>query len=299
VAALAGRQHGVVSARQLAALGMAPNAIGRRVRTGRLHRLHRGVYAVGHLALTQRSRELAAVLACGPRALLSHRSAGCLWGLLPGRPPKIEVTAPRTGRPRDGLVVHRSRVVDRDDRAVIDAVPVTGVARTLVDLADVLTPSELARAVEQAEILRVFDLRALERTLARLPGRAGPHRLRRVLVDYAPDPAFTRSEAERRFLRLCAAHGLPHPAANLWIAGHEVDLYWADAAVAVEVDGAAYHRTARAFRQDRARDRALAAQGIQVTRVTWRDLEDETALAAELASIRAARLGFRPRPPTR
>ena len=152
------------------------------------------------------------------------------------------------------------------------AVPITSVARTLVDLADVLTEERLAKAVHQAEILRVFDLRAIEEALARVPGRSGRHRLARVLAAYQPEPHFLRSEAERRLKRLCEAHALPQPQFNVWVAGCEVDVYWPEARFALEVDGAATHHTRHAFHADRRRDRALAAEGIQVVRVTWPDL---------------------------
>jgi hypothetical protein len=182
--------------------------------------------------------------------------------------PRIEVTAPRGRRPRGGITVHRSRLIHPDDRAVVDCIPVTSVARTLVDLADVLSEPRLADALKEAEVLRLFDLTALEATLGRLPGRRGRHRLGRVLAEYSPEPRFTRTQIERRFLRLCAKHDLPLPDVNLWIAGHEVDFYWPDARLAIETDGAATHLTRRAFHEDRRRDRRLAALGIQVNRVS-------------------------------
>jgi very-short-patch-repair endonuclease/predicted transcriptional regulator of viral defense system len=289
VAALAGRQHGVVGLRQLLALGLSKNAISRRVATGGLHRLHRGVYAAGHIALTPRSRHLAAVLACGQGALLSHRSAAWLWGVLRFSS-KIEVTAVRPKVDRDGVTVHRSRRIHAADRAVVDAIPVTSVARTLVDLADVLSEARLADAVHEAEVLRLFDLRALEETLARVGGRRGRHRLRRILADWVDDPTFTRSEAERLLLDLIRTYGLPTPQVNVWVAGYEVDFFWPEANLVVELDGAATHHTRRAFHRDRERDRDLASHGIQVVRVTSRDLKaDGPALARQLAAILAQR----------
>jgi predicted transcriptional regulator of viral defense system len=195
VAALAAKQHGVVSATQLREAGLSAQAIWRRVRSQRLHRLYRGVYAVGHEALAPRGRYLAAVLACGREALLSHRAAGAIQGLLRSSG-VIEVTAARGCKPRAGIVVHRSRLIHRHDRDEVDGIPCTSVARTLVDLADLLTEERLAKAVHQAEVLRVFDLGALER--ARAPGRRGNHRLERVLAAYRPEPELIRSEAERR-----------------------------------------------------------------------------------------------------
>jgi hypothetical protein len=261
------------------------------VESGFLHRLYRGVYAVGHLALSARSHELAAVMACGPRALLSHRSAGRLWGIVRSSSPRIEVTAPFGIKPKRGITLHSSRVLDDDqDRALIDAIPVTTLARTLVDLAEVLDEARLCDALNEAELLRLFDLPAVEATMTRLSGRRGRHRLRRVLAAYRPEGSFTRSEGERRVLALCRDHGLPAPQANAWLGAHEVDLYWADAELALEFDGREVHGTTQSFYEDRRRDRALAARGIQVTRVTERDLENAAGLARELKQIRADRL---------
>jgi hypothetical protein len=285
--ALAGRQHGVVSKRQLGELGFTKDAVRRRVERKQLLGLHDGVFAVGHAALTVDSRRLAAVLACGPKALLSHRAAASAQGLLSSSP-QFDVTVPRGTRPKPGIVIHRSRLIHPEDRSTVRGIPVTSVARTLVDLADVLSEERLAKSVHEAEVLRVLDLHAIERTLARLPGRTGRHRLRRVLVAYRPDPHFTRSRAERRFLALCERHDLPAPHTNLWIAGYEVDAYWPDMKLAVEIDGGEAHHTRAAFHEDRTRDRRLAAEGIQVVRVTWPDFDGEARLAAELRAIRAA-----------
>jgi very-short-patch-repair endonuclease len=265
---------------QLLDAGLSRDAIDIRARSGRLHRLYRGVYAVGHTALTQRSRELAAVLSCGRDAVLGHRSAGARLGLVRS-PAWIEVTAPRACKPRAGVVVHRSRRLHPEEREVVEGIPVTSIARTLVDLAEVLDERRLAQAVQEAEVRGSFDLHAIERTLSPVPGRSGRHRLRRVLRAYQPR-AFTRSEAERRFLSLCRRHGLPTPRANAVVEGYEVDFLWAEAGLAVEVDGAAFHHTRTAFHADRRRDRGLAAVGIQVVRVTWRDLEDSAQVAADL-----------------
>jgi hypothetical protein len=287
VAALAARQHGVVRLDQLYAAGLDKDAVARRVAAGWLHRLSRGVYAVGHLALTPRSYQLAAVFAYWPGALLSHRSAAALWGIL-RYAPRIEVTAPRPCRPRAGILLHRSRLIHEEDRAVVERIPVTSVARTIVDLAE--GPERyLAAAVREAEVRQLFDLRAIDRTLERLPGRRGRHRMRRVLASYRPDSAFTRSGAERRFLEVCRDYGLPAPQANLWIAEFEVDFYWPDARLAVELDSPTFHMTAHAFHADRRRDRMLAAQGIQVVRVTLEDLKKPKELATQLARTRARR----------
>jgi very-short-patch-repair endonuclease len=288
LATLAGRQHGVVSRAKLLALGLTKDALRRRVERRRLLRVREGVYAVGHEGLTDDSRRLAAVLACGPDALLSHRAAAELHGLLSSSP-QFDVTVPRHARARAGVAVHRSRSITPADRALIRRIPVTTIARTLVDLADVLDDQRLARAVHEADVRRVFDLRAIERVQERVPGRQGRHRLTRVLAAYRPEPRFTRSRAERRLLELCERHGLPKPQTNIVIAGHEVDAYWADADLVVEVDGREAHLTRRSFREDRARDRRLSTLGIQVVRITWPDLDDGAALASELEQIRQGR----------
>ena len=172
----------------------------------------------------------------------------------------------------------------------MDRIPVTSPARTLVDLAEVLSERRLADAVHEAEVQRVFDLGEIERVLNGVAGRRGRHKLRRVIAEYDGGPPVTRSDAERVFLRLCADHAIPTPQSNVSIGGYEVDFYWHDARIVVEVDGGATHFTRKAFHEDRRRDRALAALGIQVLRVTWRDLQTGGAgLAREVARVLLAR----------
>ncbi|MBN1528872.1 MAG: type IV toxin-antitoxin system AbiEi family antitoxin domain-containing protein [Thermoleophilaceae bacterium] len=281
MAELAGRQHGVVSIRQLRALGASKDAVSRRVAAGRLHRVHRRVYAVGHTAPTWDARCLAAVMSFGSEALLTHRAAAHRWLLVSGTP-AIEITAPRGCAPREGIVVHRSRAVAPEDRTVLDGIPVTTVARTLVDLAEVLTERRLADAVHQAEFHRVLDLNEIDAALGRVPGRASRHKLHRALASDDPPPA-SRNDGERLLHELCVQHGLPRPQANASVGGLEVDLYWPEAGLVVELDGRDAHMTRRAFREDRRRDRALAARGIQVMRVT------DVAEAAEIRAVYAIR----------
>jgi very-short-patch-repair endonuclease len=271
----------VVSLAQLRELGLTRHQIEGRVATRRLRPLHRGVYAVGHEALTWRARLLAAVCACGPGALASHRAAGAIHGVLSFS--RIEVTVAHNARARRDIAVHRSRHIAAEDRTVVDAIPATSVARTLVDLADVLNERQLTRAVRQAELLKVLDLRAIEAALERVPGRIGRHRLRRVLVAYRPEPQLLRSKAERRIKQLCERHHLPQPQFNVQVSGHEVDAYWPEAKLALEFDGAETHYTRHAFHRDRRRDRALAVEGIQTVRVTWPDLD--AALAEQVREI--------------
>jgi very-short-patch-repair endonuclease len=187
------------------------------------------------------------------------------------------------------MIVHRSPVPE-DDRAVVDAIPVTSPARTLVDLAEVLSERRLADAVHEAEVQRVFDLTEIDRVLGRLAGRCGRHKLRRVIAAYDGGPPFTRNDAEKLFLSVCKDHAIPTPQSNVSVGGHEVDFYWPDARLVVETDGAATHLTRKAFHEDRRRDRALAALGIQVLRVTWRDLQIGGAgLAQEVERVLLAR----------
>jgi very-short-patch-repair endonuclease len=265
--------------------GLTKQGIRRRVEAGWLVRQYEGVYAVGHTALTDKSHLIAAVYACGEQALASHRAAGKLWGILrPAQP--IEVTAPRGCKPKEGITVHRTRLIHDEDRALIDAIPVTSLARTLVDLADVLPERQLANAVHEAEVLRLFDLKGLERVLERLPGRKGRHKLSRVLSAYRDVQPFTRSRAERHVFEMCEQQGLPAPQVNTWLGSEEVDFYWPDADLVLEFDGDV-HRTTRAFYADRERDRSLAAQGIHVVRATDRD--DPRALAKQLRTILSVR----------
>jgi putative AbiEi antitoxin of type IV toxin-antitoxin system/uncharacterized protein DUF559 len=286
VQAHAGRQHGVVTRKQLREAGLSRREIERRVEAGWLVRQYEGVYAVGHTALTRHSHLIAAVYACGEEALGSHRAAASLWGILRGTQP-IEVTAPRGRKPRDGFILHRSRLIHPEDRATIEGIPVTSLARTIVDLADVVREKRLADAVHEAEIKRLFDLNKVERVLERLPGRRGRHKLMRVLAAYREVQPFTRSRGERLVLGMCEEHWMPAPQVNTNIAGYEVDFYWPHAGLVLEFDGGAVHRTSKAFYEDRKRDRALAAQGIHVVRATDRD--DPSALAEELMKILSVR----------
>ena len=284
--ALAGKQHGIVRGEQMREAGLTKDGVRRRTEAGWLVRLYDGVYAVGHTALTDKSHLIAAVYACGPEALAGYRSAGAMWGVLRG-PQTIEVTAPRGRKPKRGMTVHRSRLIHEEDRALVDNIPVTSLARTLVDLADILPEKQLASAVHEAEVQRLFDLTQVRRVLERLPGRKGRHRLARVLSAYKDVQPFTRSRAERLVLEMCQDRGLPQPRTNTWIESQEVDFYWPEAQLALEFDGRAVHRTTKAFHEDRKRDRTLAARGIHVVRATAKDELPE--LAEELRTILSIR----------
>jgi hypothetical protein len=273
LAELAARQHGVVTLEQLRGLGLSTRGIHHRVAAGRLHRLHRAVYAVGHDDVSVDGRRIAAVLACGPRAVLSYRSAAAAWGLRPSARARWDVTTPRHGRRGlPGIELHEARSLSDDDVTTLRRIPITSVHRTLVDLAAVLPPDPLERAVHQAEVAGLLDVDAVHAVLARTTGRRGTGRLRAILAQPSPGP--TRSALEERFLRLCRGGGLPIPRLNAHvdIAGGtlvEVDALWPAQRVVVELDGAAAHHTRRAFHADRGRDAALAAEGYVVVRLTW------------------------------
>jgi len=285
LAALATTQHGVVAFGQLLALGVSRASIERRVRSGRLHPLHREVFAVGHRAVPGEGRWLAATLALGEGAVLSHTSAAALWGLRPSAGAAIHVTVPRIGgrARRAGLSVHRTRRLSNTETTTRGPIAVTTPARTLLDLAERLPQSDVDRAVDEAERLRLFDLVAVDAVLAANPGRRGATRLRRAVILHRPDARATRSELESRFLELCRREGLPSPRVNTLLHGLEVDFHWPHAALVAEVDGHAAHGTRAAFERDRARDVELATRGLRVVRFTYHQLTgDARAVAGAL-----------------
>jgi very-short-patch-repair endonuclease/predicted transcriptional regulator of viral defense system len=282
---LAARQHGVVALRQLVQLGLSTTAVRSRVAAGRLHRVYRGIYAVGHPILTVEGRYHAAVLSCGDAAALLHQSAGVLWGIHRTSRRLIDVTAPgRAGRLRDGIDAHRNQLTPADF-GTLDRIPCTTIARTLLDLADVLTPRRLERAVDQAEVLRLFDLRAVNEVLERANGRRGASKLRRVLAINTA-PALTKSDMEELLLAICDDYGIPRPRVNQHVEGEEVDFHWPREQVIVETDSDAYHGTKRRRRKDYRRSQRLELAGWHVLRFDWWQLRDE---AAEVAlTIQAA-----------
>ena len=286
---LAARQHGVVSWPQLMDAGVGRGAIEHRVRVGRLHRIHRGVFAVGHRPLTREARWMAAVLACGDGAGLSHACATAHWEIRPYTGTWIDVTVPTTaGRTRrDRIRLHRSSTLTADDVTTHRGIPVTTVARTLLDVAATLSEPALARTVEQSEIRRLFDLTKVETTLARNPNHPGAKQLRRALELYRDDE-FSRSELEKALLALCDGHGIPRPLVNHLAEGKEVDFFWPDRRLIVEADGRETHFTIAAYEGDRARDARLLTLGYRVMRFTERQVRRDAATVAErLAAVLA------------
>jgi very-short-patch-repair endonuclease len=282
--AIAARQHGVVSVADVAAAGIGRGGLAHRVANGRLRRLHRGVFLVGPLQAL-RTSEMAAVLAVG--GVLSHRSAASVLGI--GAPPaEVDVTLTRNARRRDGVRVHRTARLGPGDVWWRDGLPITSPARTLIDLAAVLTRVELARAVEEAQVRRLVTVAGLA---ARLADERGPAAaILRAELHRGHEPSLTRSEAEAAFLRLVREARLPHPETNVRIAGYEVDFLWRAQRLVVEVDGYAYHGTREAFERDRRKDAALQAHGLRTTRATYRQItEAPLALTASLAASLRAR----------
>lgn len=347
IAKLAEGQHGVVTRRQLLESGLTPRMIHGRLADARLRAVHRGIYLVGPAAPPPRARDMAAVLACGPGGVLSHRSAAALHGLLSppdsGDPVDVSITAGQSGAGRAGIRVHRVRSLEPADVTNIDGVPVTNALRTILDLAAVVpgrpdrerhgtgpgapgraphpqpsdesvagrgdrpserglvrgdalplprrTPPrgnahgqrpprasvasrELEHAVARAERMGLVELPDLEARIAERRRRPGTAVLRRLL-ERDGSPAMTRSRAEEAFLSLVRGSLLPQPAVNARVGAYEVDFLWREQGLAVEVDGFAFHASRDRFEGDRRRDAELAAGGILVIRVTWRQLTEE------------------------
>lgn len=282
---LASRQHGLVTRRQLIEAGVKGPAIAYRVRIGRLAAVHRGVYRSGPVTTTYH-REMAAVLACGKEAVLSHRSAGSLWGLLheASNEAPVDITTTGQRRPSRGdITIHRTRRLPVDERALRHGIPTTSAGRTLLDLASCIRGPRMERAVAKALRNGLVSVEDMGTLLDRHKGRRGIGFLRE-LVKTDEAPALTRSEAEVRFLKLMRRSGLPRPAVNTRLRGFEVDFLWRSHRLIVEIDGFAYHGGRAAFERDRNRDATLTAAGYRVVRITWRQLTRETeAVLARVA----------------
>lgn len=281
LASVAERQFGVVSRQQLRRLGLGETGIRERLRTKRLQRLHRGVYAVGHTALRVEAFRIAAVLACGPGAALSHAAAAAHLEIRNSAAVRIDVTVPvRSGRRNQkGIRLHRSGRLHPDEIMVHERIPTTTVARTLLDLADVLGDQALKRTVDEAEFRRLLDMTALIDTVQRNPGRRGA----KLMAAVGAEAELTRSVLEDRFLELVRRKGLPGPLVGAHVGGYEVDFYWPEARLVVELDGFAAHGTRARFESDRRRDRFLWRTGVQTIRLTASALRyDEEAIAADL-----------------
>ena len=290
IAALAAGQHGVVSRGQLLDAGITETMVKQRIARGQLVPLHRGVYAVGNAHLRPNGYRLAAVLAVGPGAVLSHRDAAALHGLRNGGGTRIDVSTPAERRSTERIRVHGRRRLDGADTTVVEGVPVTTVARTLVDLAEVVAADGLRKALSEAERQRTLDVTGIEEALGRLRGRRGRSvaKVRAALADLEQHGAtLTRSPLEDRLLPLLDAHDLPRPATNGYAEGYECDAVWRAQRLVVELDGWDAHKTRRAFQHDRTKANALTNAGWTVLRFTHADVvrrprETAAAIAAQL-----------------
>lgn len=284
VAALAGRQHGVVGRWQLLGLGMTPGSIKSRVRHGGLQLVHRGVYAVGHRSVTVEGRWMAATLAFGPDAVLSHRSAAQLWGLVPRSRIRPEVTRPRHAAGRPLLVVHQSSLPE-DEVVRVRGIPVTSVPRTMLDLAGVLKEREVERAWNEMEVREYRGALSVPDLLERYPGRRGSLVLLRLANRKTLPVGITRNDFEEAFLALIDRHDLPRPRMNAHVQlrgrFYEIDCLWTEQRVAIELDGGPAHKTTKAFEDDRERDRILTAEGFTTSRVTWHHIHDTPVEVAD------------------
>jgi hypothetical protein len=299
LAELAATQHGVVARAQMRALGLGDDAIDHGARTGRLHRVFRGVYAVGHPTKNERGRLMAATLACGGDAVVSHRSAGALLGLLDKGPVVVDVIAPPSrGRKVDGIRVHRVRTPRRDEVGTVAGIPCTSPARTLVDLAGTVGDWTLRSCFERAAQRKELDIPAIEAAMD--PGRRGNRSLRTLIDDWrkaAPIAMRGRLESplEAKVLPLVLARGAPTPLLNAPVqiaeGRIEVDFLWPEHRFALEADSRDFHATHIAFERDRWRDRELLRAGYTSLRVTHQSAETEAEAIAETIASHLSRSG--------
>lgn len=289
IARLADAQHGVVGRQQLIALGVGKGSLEKRLRMGRLHRLHSGVYVVGHRVLSREARWMAAVLLAGPGAVLSHRSAAALWRIRGTSSGAIEVTTPRKSRSCSGVRRHFA-VLPGDEVTTERGIPVTTVPRTIFDLAAASTADMVEHSLRESEYLRLHDALSLPDLLTRYPRHRGAQNVRIGLARRTEGSGRSRSWLEERFLSFLREHRLPPPQRSAWIkAGEkwfEVDCFWSDSRAIAELDGFAAHGTRIAFREDRARDRRLRVAGFGVIRIAPEQLDDEAEeIAADLRAL--------------
>jgi very-short-patch-repair endonuclease len=281
VGGLADRQYGVVRREQLLAAGVGRGAIVRALDAGRLRPVFRGVYAVGHVALRREGWWMAALLACGEGAALSHRTAATIWGLVTGPTLPIDVTTSTDhGRKHARITAHRMRL-HPFDALVRDNLRLTTPSRTIVDLAATLQGRALRETVERAQDLRRFDPNDIHATLARTPRRPGTRRLDDLITLMAPDNDNARSHLERLFLTLTRKANLPKPIPNHDIAGRRRDFAWPVERLVVETDGYRYHSSRTAKRRDNRRDRELTALGWRPVRFTYEEVAFEPRVVGE------------------
>jgi len=292
LARLAAMQHAVFDLHQMRTLGLSPRAIQKRTDAGQLHRVYRAVYSlVPQKLLSREGRWMAAVLACGPDAVLSHRTAAALHGLRPTARSDIDVTASgRVRRAHRGIDLHTSITLAPTDIIRLNNIPCTSVARTLLDLADVVERRALEKAFDQAEILQTFDLTALKDQLDRNSNRRGKRTINSILAEYY-GPLPTVSELEDAFLAVCRKAGVPTPEVNVYLVLDDgepppkVDFLWRKQRLVLETDGNETHRTRQAFERDRRNDQRLTVAGYRPLRATWRQITRNPAQI--LATVQA------------
>jgi predicted transcriptional regulator of viral defense system len=278
---LAVAQNGAVTLEQLEGLGLSRSAIHQREEAGRLHRIHQRVYSLTPEVMTERGRFMAAVLACGPGAVLSHRSAAYLWGLVETWKEPIDVTAPnRRGRSPEGVAAHRDGSLQPIDKTSLHGIPCTTVARTVLDFTAVAPEWEARKVVAEAEVLRILDKDRLRALLKRSRRRRGVARLRLILDTIHPQTERTRSELEHLLLEALARATVPQPEVNVWLPApdgrrYQADFLWRDAKRIIEADSRRFHDTDSAFVSDRKRQQQLELAGWRVSRCTWEEVERE------------------------
>jgi hypothetical protein len=285
----AGRQHGLVARDQLLAIGFGKDAISNRLISARLRRIHPSVYAVGSQPLDQQARWYAALLACRPHPFLSHVSSAAKRGLMAERGP-VHVTVAGSPKRLAGVVVHRCRRLDPADVTRIDGLPVTTLARTLLDLAETETRDRLEKVFEEVDRRELLDLEALRACADRNPGRRGAARMAELIDRYTPTPG-ANDGIEREFGLILREEGLPVPQVNVLVHGILVDCWWPEARFVVELDSRAFHATWEARERDLARDAALLREGITTLRVTDRRMRRERS---QLVGDLRAQTGRRP-----
>ncbi|MDQ2675497.1 MAG: DUF559 domain-containing protein [Actinomycetota bacterium] len=287
----AARQKGLVTRVWLLGMGFAEGTIDEWLRRGLLHAIHPGVYAVGHEAISPEAKLLAAVLACGPSAVLSHRSAAELWALLePRRGFATQVTVPGHGiEGPSGIYVHRTGELPQRERDVVDGIPVTSAARTIFDLASQALPSEIEAAYERGLIDQRFTRDDMIKMAVRHKGRRGITKIR-ALIDRDAPPSATVREAHRMLLELIRSSSLPHPKTEVPIGRYRADICWPEVKLIVEMDGSRWHDTPGRVHHDKRRDADLAGLGYLTIRVTWNDLvEEPVATISRITRVYASR----------
>jgi hypothetical protein len=293
LAVLASGQHGVVARRQLLQLGFSHDHIKRLRATSRLHDIHRGVYAVGHRVLTASGHRMAAVLACGPGALLSHRSAAALRGLRRSWLTYVEVTVPSKRGRIAGVRAYINGRIQPQDRDTVDGIPCTSVALTLLNLAAVAPRRAVEWACDQAEVTEVFDLAAIDELLRRSSRARGGPRLRAVLAEHAIGTTLTRPGLEELTLTACDDFAIPRPEVNVKLPcgngqAPEVDFLWRARRLVLETDGGRFHSTRSQIERDRRKEAILVCAGYRVLRATWLQVErDPRGVAAMVAAALA------------